>query len=108
EEPAYPLQWIDFANPFFPGTAGYVVLMNSGDPSNVADQMNTALWGDVLRFNGNVLQGFGSFTLDLLYDPATFPTYSTVVSRPFYFMLKAPNVTVYDPNGDGSWLFNII
>ena len=90
-------------------TPGYVVIMNSGDPTSMTDEMNQSLWGDVIDFLPNTLQGTGSTELTLLFNPLTFPDYSTVVSGPFFFMSKNPSGdTVYDPNQDGTAVFHVL
>jgi len=115
EENVYPLTWTDVNNP---GTPGYVVLMDSGNPGtgvpgNTTDQQNVALWSDVLEFDGNVNQGTGSTQLQLLYTSSAFPTYATVAANNGFFILEnhggvnQSGPTVWDPNGDGSWLFYV-
>jgi hypothetical protein len=85
--------------------------MDSGDPGDgfpgsSLDQQNLSLWSDVLWFQDN---GSGYSTeLTLLFRAFEFPTYATVASNNGYFILENHSgPTVWDPNRDGSWLFNI-
>jgi hypothetical protein len=102
--------------------AGYVVLMDRGDPSNSTDQSNQALWGDVLQIipatldTGFVDQqvAFG-FTAQLLsdgcnsgdvseVDRSCFPSVNTVLAAPHAFLLEsATGVTSFSAtDGVGS------
>jgi len=107
---AYPVTYTDLDHP---GTPGYLVLMDSGDPGDgwagsSPDQQNLSLWSDVLWFQDN---GNGYSTeLTLIFQPSQFPSYATVANYGDggYFILEThPGPTVWDPNDNGSRLFTI-
>ena len=88
-----------------PVTAGYVVLLESGDPNNTSDQNNVANWSDVLQFlnaDGNAVGS--AITVQLLSDGFAFPTLATVLDHANAFILEThgngpgnSDLTVWDP-----------
>jgi len=78
---------------------GWVILMESGDPTNPIDQANTLLWGDAVHiFGGTELPGIRIFsdgcTSGIEGDITCFPTYATVTSGNNMFVLETAPPTV--------------
>jgi hypothetical protein len=89
-----------------PISAGYLVLMDSGDPNNVGDESNQSLWSNVVNFidlgNGT------SSSLQLLSrgcniatnNTSCFPSFATVNNALNDFELEPPSgIFVYNPEG---------
>jgi hypothetical protein len=114
EENVYPFSLVPWMGTDFTNNAvvpGYVIFMDSGDPTNTTDQANLGLWSDVLFFDNNELEGTASSRV--FYDSrdecfACFPSYSAAIDFGALFMLEdeVSGTTLYDP-GDGNHLYYV-
>jgi hypothetical protein len=83
-------------------TFGWVILMESGDPTNTIDQANTLLWGDAVHiFTVHELPAIQIFSDGCTAgidsgDVSCFPTYAEVISAPSHaFISETAPPTVY-------------
>src|SRR5437660_9148472 len=91
-----PIQLLTFAE----NLRGWVILMESGDPTNPIDQANTTLWGDAVRIHGGgevpAIQIFSDgCDTGIEGDMTCFPTYPAVISMANMFVLETAPPTVF-------------
>jgi hypothetical protein len=83
---------------------GWLILMESGDPTSLTDQANQSLWSDAVHFfeervDEEFVQYIQIFSDGCRSgtegDVSCFPSYSTVISGPYAFILETDTPTVY-------------
>ena len=68
--------------------SGYVVLLDSGSPTNLADQLNQANWSDVLQFIPDVEETQVATGMQLFSAGAAFPSVADVLNTNHVFLLE--------------------